>query len=185
MPFATFGELQRLGLVLEVWCSTCKSSRPVTINDHLAARRFGCARFTCGAQRRGGAACRGLGHPHIVPAIRIERGATFVSLNCPRCVPPWSASPVELDRPPWSKAPIDTATERYRCPACGGHGAGNFPQQHSKKWPLTHHWLIAMRPNAQPRTSVASRFCRHLRSCGPLECHRYSIHQEDQLWSKS
>jgi hypothetical protein len=120
MPFATFGELAPLGLVLEVWCSTCKNSRSVTIGEGLAARRFGRGRFTCRAQRHDGRVCGGSGHPQIVPAVPIDRGAVFVSLNCQRCVPPWSASPIELDRQPWTKAPIDTGAERYRCPACGG-----------------------------------------------------------------
>lgn len=126
MPFATFGELPRLGLVLEVWCSTCKSSRPVVVDEGLAARRFGRGRFSCAVVRQGGGVCGGLGHPHIVPLSPIERGVAFVSLNCPRCVPPWSASPVELNRPPWSAAPIDTGTERYRCPACGGQVRATF-----------------------------------------------------------
>jgi len=120
MPFATFGELTPLGLVLEVWCSTFKNSRPVTVGEGLAARRFGRGRFTCRAQRHDGGVCGDLGHPHIVPAVPINRGAVFVSLNCPRCVPPWSASPIELDRQPWTQAAIDTGAERYRCPACGG-----------------------------------------------------------------
>jgi hypothetical protein len=38
MPFATFGELEPLGLVLEVWGSTYKSSRPVVVGESLAAR---------------------------------------------------------------------------------------------------------------------------------------------------
>ena len=67
MPFATFGELAPLGLVLEVWCSSCKSSRPVTIGNSLRERRFGRARFACTAARYDGTICRGLGHPHIVP----------------------------------------------------------------------------------------------------------------------
>lgn len=126
MPFATFGELAGLGLVLEIWCSTCKSSRPVTIGDRIAARPFGRARFTCSAAHYDGVVCGGLGHPHIMPAVPIGRGVAFVSLACPRCVPPWSASPVELDRPPWSNAPIDIGTERYRCPACGGQVVATF-----------------------------------------------------------
>jgi len=126
MPFATFGDLSGQGLVLEVWCSTCKSSRPVAIGASLASRRFGRGRFTCIAARHDGVACGGLGHPHVVPLVPIEHGAPFVSLNCPRCVPPWSASPVELDRPPWSMAPINTASERYRCPACGGQVRATF-----------------------------------------------------------
>jgi len=126
MPFATFGELTPLGLVLEVWCSTCKSSRPVAVGESLAARRFGRGRFTCNAQRYDGVVCGGLGHPHIVPRAPIEREVAFVTLNCPRCVPPWSARSVQLSRPPWSHAPIDTASERYRCPACGGQVWATF-----------------------------------------------------------
>ncbi len=126
MPFATFGELPSLGLVPEVWCSACKSSRPVAVGEGWAASRFGRARFTCRAKRHDGEICGGLGHPHLVPAAPIERGVAFVSLHCPRCVPPWSASPVELDRPPWSAAPIDTGSERYRCPACGGQVRATF-----------------------------------------------------------
>jgi hypothetical protein len=125
-PFATYGELPALGLALEVWCSACKSSRPLAIGEGLAARRFGRGRFSCRAQRHDGTVCSGLGHPHIVPLAPIEREVAFVSLNCPRCVPPWSASPVELDRLPWSAAPIDTAMERYRCPACGGQVGATF-----------------------------------------------------------
>jgi len=125
-PFTTYGELPPLGLVLEVWCSTCKSSRPVAIGQRWAASRFGRLRFTCAAVRHDSEICGGLGHPHIVSLTSIERGAPFVSLNCPRCVPPWSASPVDLDRPPWSDAPVDTTTERYRCPACGGQVRATF-----------------------------------------------------------
>lgn len=62
MPFGTFGDLAPLGLVLEVWCSNCKSSRPVAVSGSLAARPFGRGRFTCSAQRHDGAVCRGLGH---------------------------------------------------------------------------------------------------------------------------
>lgn len=62
MPFATFGELAALGLVLEVWCSTCKGSRPVMIGEALAARRFGHARFTRSAHQYDGVVCGGLGH---------------------------------------------------------------------------------------------------------------------------
>ena len=79
MPFVTFGELTALGLVLEVWCSTCKRSRPVTIGEGLTARRFGRGRFSCSAQRYDGMVCGGLGHPHIVPAAPIERGVAFVT----------------------------------------------------------------------------------------------------------
>jgi len=126
LPFSTFGELADLGLVLEVWCSTCKSSRPVAVGEGWAARSFGRARFACRAERYDGVICGGLGHPHVVPTAPIERGAAFVSLYCPRCVPPWSASPVELERLPWSAAPINTVTERYRCPACGGQVRTTF-----------------------------------------------------------
>jgi hypothetical protein len=125
-PFVTYGDLPALGLVLEVWCSTCKSSRAVAIGAGWAGSRFGRLRFTCSAARFDGAVCGGLGHPHIVPVAPIERGAAFVSLNCPRCVPPWSASAVQLDAPPWSTAPIDTGSERYRCPACGGMVRATF-----------------------------------------------------------
>jgi hypothetical protein len=45
-PFVTYGELPGLGLVLEVWCSTCKSSRAVAIGE-WAGSRFGRLRFTC------------------------------------------------------------------------------------------------------------------------------------------
>ena len=126
MPFATFGDLPRAALVLEVWCSTCKCSRPVAVGERLAVRRFGGVRFICASRRHDGEPCGGLGHPHIVPLQAIESRLAFVSLNCPRCVPPWSASPVQFDRPPWSEAPIDTATERYRCPACGGQVRATF-----------------------------------------------------------
>ena len=43
MPFVTYGELPALGLSIEVWCSTCKSSRPVAVGEGLAPRRFGSA----------------------------------------------------------------------------------------------------------------------------------------------
>jgi hypothetical protein len=126
MPFSTFGDLPRVSLVLEVWCSSCKNSRPVEVGAALAGRRFGGVRFVCTGRRHDGAPCGGLGHPHIVPLQAAEARAAFVSLNCPRCVPPWSANPVYFDRPPWVEAPIDTATERYRCPACGGQVRATF-----------------------------------------------------------
>lgn len=126
MPFSTYRELPALGLALEAWCSTCKSSRPVPVGEGWASSPFGRLRFTCSAPRHDGKACKGLGHPHIAPLAPIERGAAFVSLNCPRCVPPWSANPVALDRPPWSTAPIDARSERYRCPACGGQVRATF-----------------------------------------------------------
>jgi hypothetical protein len=133
MPFTTFGELAGLGLVLEVWCSTCKSSRAVAIREELGVRRFGRGRFSCTAVRDDRGVCGGLGHPHILPLSPIERGAAFVSLNCPRCVPPWSASPVQLDRLPWINAPIDTGAERYRCPACGGQVRATF-HGNARRW---------------------------------------------------
>lgn len=126
MPFATYGELGRASLVLEVWCSSCKNSRPVAVSERFAGRPFGGVRFTCRGRRHDGEPCGGLGHPHIVPLQPVETSAAFASLNCPRCVPPWSANPVQFDRPPWSEAPIDTTMERYRCPACGGQVRATF-----------------------------------------------------------
>src|SRR3954468_10406231 len=43
-----------------------------------------------------------------------------VSMECARCQPPWYANDVQFQRLPWSGAPIDTGSERYRCPGCGG-----------------------------------------------------------------
>lgn len=126
LPFRTFGDLPRVGLVLEVWCSTCKNSRPVSISERFASRLFGMVRFTCRGRRNDGQLCRGLGHPHIVPLEPAETRVAFASLNCPRCVPPWSASPVRFDQPPWDRAPIDTSNERYQCPACGGQVRATF-----------------------------------------------------------
>jgi hypothetical protein len=126
MPFRTFGELRGVDLVLEVWCSSCKNSRPVAIGERLATRLFGSVRFICQGRRHDGGPCGGLGHPHIVPLQVGERSVAFASLNCPRCVPPWSASPVHFDRRPWVAAPIETARERYRCPACGGQVRATF-----------------------------------------------------------
>ncbi len=126
MPFKVLGDLPPRGLALEIWCSRCKCSRPVKIGDQFHARRFGHQRFKCTSNLQGGAECGGLGHPHIVPIEPIERGVAFVSLNCPRCVPPWSASPVLLPKAPWSAAPIDVRTERYRCPGCGGQVVATF-----------------------------------------------------------
>lgn len=141
MPFATFGELPALGLQLKIWCSGCKSLRPLEIGDRLAPHRFGRVRFTCSAQRYDGAVCGGLGHPHVEPAIPVNRSEAFVSLSCGRCHPAWRANGVQLERLPWSGAPIDAGTERYRCPACGGkvqatfhsitqQGAGSGHHQH-------------------------------------------------------
>jgi hypothetical protein len=126
MPFATFGDLAHANLVLEVWCSSCKNSRPVHIGKRFAGRVFGSVRFSCRGRRHDGEPCRGLGHPHIVPLQSADGSEAFVSLNCPRCVPPWSASPVHLDRPPWDAAPIDAGSERYRCTACGGQVRATF-----------------------------------------------------------
>jgi hypothetical protein len=71
-----------------------------------------------------------------VPLQAAETSAAFASLNCPRCVPPWSASPVHLDRLPWSAAPINTGRERYRCPGCGGQVRATFhseSQRHGER----------------------------------------------------
>lgn len=50
----------------------------------------------------------------------------FLTLTCPRCVPPSTARDVVLDGLPWCAAPIDPATKRYRCPACGGQVRATF-----------------------------------------------------------
>lgn len=126
MPFRLFGELPRAGLALQVWCSRCKTSKRVKIDDRMARRCFGRLRFTCSSQPHEGDKCGGLGHPHVVPMAQIEKGLAFVSLNCPRCVPPWSASPVILWKTPWVTAPLDAKTERYRCPGCGGQVVATF-----------------------------------------------------------
>lgn len=126
MPFSMFGELPRFGLALKVWCSTCKSSRAVQINDRLAGQRFGALRFTCNAQRHDGAICQGIGHPHVVPLAAIDRRDGFISLSCPRCVPPWTASPVVLSTSPWVTEPLDVTMERYSCPGCGGQVVATF-----------------------------------------------------------
>lgn len=126
MPFTTFGDLTRASLVLEVWCSSCKNSRPVTISERIAGRPFGSVRFVCQGPRHNGQPCGGLGHPHIIPLQVAGPSMDFASLNCPRCVPPWSASPVHFALPPWINAPIDITTERYRCPACGGQVRATF-----------------------------------------------------------
>jgi len=126
MPFATFGELPALGLALTVWCSGCKSFRPLEIGEALAGRRFGRVRFRCTRRRYDGAICGSRGHPQIAPAAPIDRNGPFVSLECARCLPPWCATDVILSRLPWSLARLDTRTERYRCPGCGGQVRATF-----------------------------------------------------------
>jgi hypothetical protein len=152
MPFSTFGDLPRAALVLEVWCSTCKSSRPVEVGMQLAPRRFGGVRFVCVNRRHDGDLCGGLGHPHIVPLQSVDANVAFASLNCPRCVPPWSASPVHFGRLPWISAPIDTATERYRCPACGGQVRATFHGRAASGARSGYH-----RRNEQTGSVVSSR----------------------------
>ena len=70
---------------------------------------------------------RGLGHPHILPLQAIEASAAFASLNCPRCVPPWSASPSRA-RP----AVLD-AWRRSDHGVRAGKGASNTEDQ---QWPM-------------------------------------------------
>jgi hypothetical protein len=127
MPFSTFGELPALGLVLEVGCVGCRSRQVVEINERLAPKMFGRVRFLCSAVRPGrDAACGGPGVPQLVPAAAIDRSLRFVTLTCPVCVPPWTVRDVVLVQAPWCACPIDPATERYRCPACGGQVRATF-----------------------------------------------------------
>lgn len=56
----------------------------------------------------------------------MTQAATSSAFVSGRCVPTWSANPVHLERQPWMDAPFDTATERYRCPACGGQVRTTF-----------------------------------------------------------
>lgn len=126
LPFRTFGELPGVGLVLEVGCIGCRSRKVVEIGESLARRVFGRVRFSCSAVRPGLGACVGPGVPQVVPVAPIDRSMRFLTLTCPRCVPPWTARDVVLDGFPWCAAPIDPATERYRCPACGGQVRATF-----------------------------------------------------------
>ena len=126
MPFRTFGELPGAGLLLEVGCVGCRSRQVVTIGESLARRVFGRAHFVCSAVRPGPGACGGAGILQLVPEAPIDRRQRFVTLTCPRCVPPWTARDVVLNAPPWDAAPISPATERYRCPACGGQVRATF-----------------------------------------------------------
>ncbi len=126
MPFRTFGDLAEAALLLEVGCVGCRSRQVVTIGESRARRVFGRAHFVCSAMRPGLGTCRGPGVPQLVHALPIDRRLRFVTLTCPRCVPPWTARDVVLNAPPWDAAPIDPATERYRCPACGGQVRATF-----------------------------------------------------------
>jgi hypothetical protein len=47
-------------------------------------------------------------------------------MECGGCLPAWFAESVQLGRPPWSLDPLDTRSERYRCPGCGGQVRTTF-----------------------------------------------------------
>ena len=127
-PIVRFGDIARLGFCLQVWCCTCKSFHFLDpAQPALAQRAFVGARFRC--RRCGG----GVGHPSVVPPVRIVPGSVtaYADLFCPRCVPPWEVREVQFDRPPWLA--LDLKAERYACPGCGRavqwvwHGGAGVP----------------------------------------------------------
>jgi hypothetical protein len=113
-PIQTFAEISRLGLVLEVWCLKCKTSRRPDLAGPAADRCFAGARLRCRH-------CGGSGYPSIDPPEIIAPDAAIkrAHLFCERCVPPWQMRDVRHDRAPWSALDI-AAGERWRCPGCGG-----------------------------------------------------------------
>ena len=120
------GDLPRVGLAFKIWCSRCKNTRTVKIDGRLANRQFGRQRYTRVSRAGNGSECGGSACPNIVPSAATEHGVALVFLNCPRCVPPWSASSVVLGSMAWATVPLDVKTERYRSPNCRGQVTAMF-----------------------------------------------------------
>ncbi len=145
MPFATFGELQRLGLVLEVWCSTRKSSRPVTIGADLAACRFGRGRFTCRAQRHN-AGVWGC----VIPIFAGRADRLRGSVRQPHL----SAVRSALEREPYraGPAPLDNGSDRHRRRALSLPGVRRTGSDNLMATPAAAHLQV-------PRNDTNNSLC--------------------------
>ena len=141
MPFRTFGELLPLALALVVHCPGCHAQVPVEIGERLAPHRWGRVRFTCRRTRYNGTPCGSRGHLYLKPVAPLDPDTQLVSMECARCLPPWFAQDVQLERFPWSSAPIDTSRERYRCPGCGGQVRATFHGKPDRSGPVASHLL--------------------------------------------
>lgn len=132
LPLSTFGAIADAGWRVTVWCSSCKSARPLEITEALRLRSPYGATFRCQGTRYDGCRCTGSGVPTIKPArsIPIASAIKRCILYCRRCVPYWEIHDVQLGVPPW---PAMTNCERFRCPSCGGlvdwtwHGGDGTP----------------------------------------------------------
>lgn len=140
LPITTFGDIEGLGLGVEVWCTGCKRSRPLDLSDgRLRSRRFFGARLRCKAVRtensgEGTRVCDAPGHPsvNLPERIPIRSAVSRAMLYCNSCHPSWEIHDVRLDQPPWSSVPLARG-DRFRCPGCGGpvkwqwQGGGGTP----------------------------------------------------------
>jgi hypothetical protein len=126
LPFATFADIEALGLEARIWCSGCHSVRRASFGADHRHRQFAGARLICKrrvpAQFGGGSVtCNSLGHLMIRPVETVDpsTAAETVTLVCPRCVPPWEIGPIRRsDFARLAPGVFDTAGAYFVCPAC-------------------------------------------------------------------
>lgn len=118
----------------------------------------------------------GSAHPHIVRVAPIGRGAAFVALNFPRCVPPWSASLIELARPLWSNAstPGQSAIgARLAAGRCGRlpqqRGASDSPEPADARAANALLWTIVHTPSKDGGWLSLGRGCHVSYRTGEVE----------------
>ncbi len=140
MPFHTLGHVIDAGLVVTVYCPRCRRYARPKVPPSAVERCFATAVFRCQRVVQRWSAvppevCRTRGSLALEPVERIAPGSviTRVSLTCSRCG--WQISDVREDRLPWRDHPIDSSTERYRCPGCGGVVVGQWHTRAAMRGP--------------------------------------------------
>ena len=131
MPFRTLGEALVAGLVVKVYCPECRRHARPELPSVAHDRCFAKLVFRCRdvVQRwptmppRG---CKSRGRLQLEPLERIPPNSRIrrVYLSCGRCG--WEIHGVREDQPPWYDYPVEGASERYRCPGCGGTVGGQW-----------------------------------------------------------
>jgi len=139
MPFRTFGEALAAGLVVNVYCRACRRHARPEIPQAALDRCFAKPLFRCRSivQRwptMPPQVCGTRGQLELEPPEPITPGSGIkrVFLWCGRCG--WEIHDVRQDHPPWTEYPIDHASERYRCPGCGGVVSGQWRGGGTTPW---------------------------------------------------
>ena len=129
LPFSTFDQARARDLVARLYCSSCRRTVEINIEDErlrgksfCSGVRFRCANIVKRWSASPGHVCNQHASITLRPRVPLDlrAGIPHIYIACPSCRPGWHLHQIRGDDPEWHPILTRRGFSGLRCPTCRG-----------------------------------------------------------------